>query len=106
MHRVKLFSLLVMALQLQGCFSWTNRTSEGIVRDGFARRWEDPYQPQALYCYRTLGDNDCYDRPLPQREQNRLEAAYTPKVDLNSPQQQRSTTIAADNVIKVDPLKP
>ncbi|MFN7709909.1 MAG: hypothetical protein ACK5O7_02975 [Holosporales bacterium] len=95
MKHVKWVGILLMTAPLQGCFHWTNRTSEGIVRDGYARRFEEPYQPQSLYCYRTLGDNDCYDRPLPQREHNRLESFYKPEVDLMADTAQARKTAPA-----------
>lgn len=47
-----------------------------------ARSWansECPYpRPKPLYCYRTLGDEVCYARPLPD-DQEQLLGYYGPK---------------------------
>jgi hypothetical protein len=60
MHPLAPAPLIVLALALSGC-------AEGL----FAGWTDGPAQAAAapVYCYRTLGDVDCYDRPDPQQSE-------------------------------------
>ena len=64
------FCLLLLCMILSGCFAGNNLlTTEGITGSGWAQPFE-PYDPEPLYCYRTLGVVDCYDRPVPALRQS------------------------------------
>lgn len=70
---------LPLLLAVQGCnpLMIFRPDSEQIVRKGWARQPENQAEPSPLYCYHSLGQNDCYSAPL--EKQDRLSGYYGPK---------------------------
>lgn len=62
---------------LTACDSGQWRSSDSIVESGWAEP-PTPYNPDPLYCYKTLAGNDCYKKPL-QNQETRLESYYGPE---------------------------
>ena len=60
---------------LVSCFGDSSMlTTRGIIASDWAKT-PDPYCPDPVYCYKTLGGVDCYDQKIPGLE-SRLVAFY------------------------------
>lgn len=70
------FLLFPVILCLAACDGHGWQSSNQIIGRGTAYPSEEP-ERGPLYCYRTLGKNDCYKTPQKDREEN-LEAFHGP----------------------------
>jgi hypothetical protein len=79
-HAKKVFIVLLTGLNLQGCLNGEGFSSaESVQSAGWARvEREDVEDQAALYCYRSLGAIDCYEKAVQGRE-NQLVTPYPPK---------------------------
>ncbi len=60
---------------LGGCRNGESfKSTEGILGQGWATPPE-PYDPEPLYCYKTIGNVDCHRMPL-QNGDSRLQGSY------------------------------
>lgn len=81
--RASLLSLAALAVLLGGCDTARDALHPGeaeIIDRSWMKR-EIVSRPEALYCYRTLGREDCYRAPIP-GERRRLIEHYGPPPDL------------------------
>jgi len=77
MERKYIGLLLLVLITLQGCAGGTFLTTRGIIAEGWAEPPE-PYEPEPVYCYKTLSGKDCFRKPLKGQE-NRLVGFYDEK---------------------------
>jgi hypothetical protein len=69
---------ILVCLFLSGCnpFGAFRPTSDELQSSNWAPNPDDPSRQKKpkkqLFCYRTLGENMCYDHELDERERNRL----------------------------------
>jgi hypothetical protein len=67
------WALAVAAVALAGCTSLLDRYYDGKRVDQFVQ-----FEPEPLYCYRTLGQVDCHASPLQPRSHGRIVSYYGP----------------------------
>lgn len=73
------FLFLMIGITLCGCnpFKEFAPDSETIVMRGFAKQGDAP-PPFPLYCYQTLGEKMCYQKPLKYAPAERVVGYYGP----------------------------
>lgn len=93
MEKKYLNLLLLSLVSLQGCEGGTFLTTRGIIAEGWAEPPE-PYEPEPVYCYKTLAGKDCFRKPLKGQE-NRLVGSYGEKkvVEAERPPSEDETMI-------------
>jgi hypothetical protein len=71
---------LLFLLTLSGCnpFMFCRPDSERLVTSGWAKQPMEQKEPEAIYCYKTLGERVCYTSPK-STEYKRLSGYYGPK---------------------------
>lgn len=73
----------IVLILLSGCMT----TSEYIPNENVLMKgWYQPPEPSGrpkAYCYRTLGHNNCYNRPLPKSETRRVRSDESDELDRN-----------------------
>lgn len=86
MTRKALFALMALAPLAGACADLQESLGRGEIgiREAAWMKPEITPRPPSLYCYRTLGQQDCYRLPQPQ-EQPRLIESYGPPPDASSP---------------------
>ena len=68
------YYLIAICLILGGCDIYNNYRSQFILSKGWVGPTDDD-KPKPLYCYRTIGQVECYNEPIPGQE-GRLVSAY------------------------------
>lgn len=66
-----LWILGLTGILLAGCYPGQTRDSNYLLSKGWATPREQENRDEHLYCYHTLGKNDCYSVPLERREDSR-----------------------------------
>jgi|GEM_PF-3036096 len=61
-------------------------TSSDLTARDWAKRGEQRYaDPPAIWCYRTLGRNDCFTEPQPGQEYRLMEGGAQPPMPASLP---------------------